>query len=57
MKVWNSSSYWRRTKLWLFDSNVVLVLLYGCETWQMKKEVEKRLYVFQHRCLRRILKV
>ena len=56
-KVWNSSSYWRRTKIRLFNSNVVSVLLYGCETWKMNKGDEKRLNVFHHRCLRRILKI
>ena len=56
-KVWNSSSYWRRTKLRLFYSNVISVLLYGCETWKMNKEDEKRLDVFHHTCLRRILKI
>ena len=56
-KVWNSSSYWRRTKIRLFNSNVVSVLLYGCETWKMNKGDAQRLDVFYHRCLRRILKI
>ena len=44
-------------KLRLFNSNVLSVLLHGCETWKMTKEDERRLDVFQHRCLRRILKI
>ena len=33
------------------------IVLYGCETWTLSKELEKRLTAFENRCFRRILKV
>lgn len=56
-KVWRSGKIRRRTKLRLFNSNVLSVLLYGCETWKMNKEDERRLDVFQQKGLRRIMKI
>ena len=33
------------------------VLLYGCESWKMKNDLDKKLATFQNRCLRRILNI
>ena len=55
--VWNSSVYRRKTKLKIFESNVISVLLYGCEAWKMNKYNEKRIDTFIQKCLRRILKI
>jgi len=38
-------------------TNAVAVLLCGCETWRMTRGDEHKLNVFQHKCLRKILKV
>ena len=35
--VWISSNISRKTKLKINKSLVLLVLLYGCETWKMNK--------------------
>jgi hypothetical protein len=40
-KIWNSRAYSIRMKLRLFNSNVMLVLLYGCETWKASKTITK----------------
>ena len=56
-KVWNSSVYRMKTKLKIFESNVISVLLYGCEAWKMNKYNEKRIDTFVQKCLRRILKI
>ena len=56
-KVWKSSQYSIKTKVRIFKSNVIAVLMYGCETWRMTKEDEDKLDTFQQRCLRRILKI
>ena len=56
-KIWNSSLYRRKTKMRIFQSNVISVLLYGCETWKMNEGDEKCLDTFVHTCLRRILKI
>ena len=56
-KVWKSSQYSIRTKTRIFNSNVLTVLLYGSETWRMTKRDEDKLDSFQHKCLRKILKI
>ena len=55
--VWNSSQYRRSTKIKIFETNVLSVLLYGCETWKMNRYNEKRIDIFVQKCLRRILKI
>ena len=41
----------RRTKIRVFKSLVIPVLLYGCETWTLKRRIDG----FGTRCLRRIM--
>ena len=41
----------------MFKSNVILVLLYGCETWRMTETDEKELDLFLDKSLCRILKI
>ena len=55
--IWSNSQLSINTKLRIFRSSVLTVLLYGCETWRMIKSDETRLNVFLHKCLRRILKI
>ncbi|CAG4943626.1 unnamed protein product [Colias eurytheme] len=55
--VWQSSKLTRRIKLKIFQSNVKTVLLYGCETWKVTKEITSQLQVFVNRCLRRIIRI
>jgi len=43
------------TKLRLYNTPVVSVLLYGAETWTLTKSDEQKLEAFQMSCLRRIL--
>jgi hypothetical protein len=56
-QIWKSSVYGQMTKLRLFNAIVKSTLLWGCESWAMNKKCEKRLQVFQMRCLRRILRI
>ena len=56
-KIWNSSLYRKKTKMKIFQSNVISVLLYGSETWKMTEGDEKCVDTFVHTCLRRILKI
>ena len=55
--IWNSSVYRKTTKIKIFESNVISVLLYGCESWKINKYNEKRIDTFIQKCLRRILKI
>ena len=36
-KIWRSGQLCKNTKIRIFKSNVIAVLLYGCESWRMKK--------------------
>jgi hypothetical protein len=56
-KIWRSSNISRKTKLRLYKTLVVPVLVYGCETWKMNKGDSKMIDVFNNKCLRRIMKV
>ena len=56
-KIWSSEQMSKNTKIRIFESNVIAVLLYGCETWRMTKRNEAKLDTFLHKCLRRLLKI
>ena len=56
-KIWSSNQLNRKTKVKLFFSNVIAVLLYSSETWKITKGDEKLLDTFQHKCLRKILRI
>ena len=55
--IWKSSAISIKTKIRIFKSNIIGVLLYGAESWKVTKVIVHRLDVFQTKCLRRILKV
>ena len=55
--IWKSKKLSRNTKIRIFRSNVVSVLLYGCESWKVTTSISRMLEVFQNRCLRRILNI
>jgi len=54
---WKNSQSTIKTKVNVFKSNVISVLLHGCETWGTTKVDEKKLDAFLHKILRRILKI
>ena len=45
--MWKSTVYSRMTKVQLFNSNVISVLLYGCQNWRFIKNDMHKLDVFQ----------
>ncbi|XP_071491823.1 uncharacterized protein [Diadema antillarum] len=53
-RIWESNICFK-TKYMLFRSLVTSILLYGCETWTILAESEKRIQVFEWKCLRRLL--
>ena len=57
VKIWRSGQLSKNTKIRIFKSNVIAVLLYGCEIWRMTKRDEAKLDTFLHKCLRRILRI
>ena len=52
--IWRSKQYNRKTKLKMFKSNVLSVLLYGAECWRMTETDLNKLETFQNKCLRQI---
>jgi len=55
--IWTSCVVSTATKIWLYNSIVVLVASYASEMWKMTARIEHKLNVFHQRCLRKILKV
>ena len=51
-KIWSSSQLSRRTKLKIFKSNVISVLLYGSETWKMNIGDENLIDTFLSKIMR-----
>ena len=56
-RIWRSNTTLRRTKLRLYRTLVVPVLLYGFETWIMNKRDDRAVEVFYNKCLRGILQM
>ena len=57
VNIYKNSQLSINTKLRIFRSSVLAVLLYYCETWRMIKNDEAKLNVFLHKCIRRIVKI
>ena len=54
-QTWKSRKLSTKTKLRIFQSNVISVLIYGAESWKTTRGLEDRLNAFQRKCLRQIL--
>jgi len=50
----SSSLLSKNTKIKIYITIILSVVLYGCETWSLSWREERRLRVFQNRALRRI---
>jgi len=58
MRIWIwKSSIWLKTKLRLYQTYIVPVLMYGCETWATTKYLLSRLDAFDTWALRKILRI
>ena len=55
--LWKRSNISTKTKIRLFRTLIIPILLYGSETWTLLKPELNKLEVFQMRCLRQILHV
>ena len=53
--IWRCRYLCRRTKLRIFRTLVLPVLLYGCETWTLTGSLERRINSFGTKSLRRIM--
>ena len=55
--VWRNNKCSQELKLRIYNSSVLSVLTYGCETWSITAQLEKRLRAFDNNCLRSILNI
>ena len=53
-KVWRTGKLCLETKMRIFKSNIIAVLLCGCETWRKTKADANRQDTFLHKCLRKV---
>jgi hypothetical protein len=55
--IWRANCLSTKTKFRIFNACVKSVLLYGCETWYVTRNIERKLQSFINRCLRSILRI
>ena len=55
--IWKSKDISMKTKIRLYRSLVLSVLCYGCESWTLLTEQERRLHAFDMKSLRKILNI
>ena len=53
----NSRDITLSTKICLVKAMVFLVVMYGCESWTIKKAEHKKIYAFELWCWRKLLRV
>ena len=53
--IWRCRYLCRQTKIRIFKSLVIPVLLYGCETWTLNADLKRRIDAFGSKSLRRIM--
>jgi len=51
---WSSRLLSKNTKIKIYRTKILPVVLYGCETWSLTLKEDRRLGVFENRVLRRI---
>jgi hypothetical protein len=56
-KIWLAHYINKDTKIKLFNVYVKSVLLYGCQTWLVTCEIQRKLQSFVNGCLRYIMKI
>ena len=55
--IWRDKNISMRTRMGLLRALVTSVFLYGCETWTLNAEMEKRINTFEMNSMRRLLQV
>ena len=55
--IWTSKNHSFKVKFNLYISLVLSILLYGCETWTLMSNEEKRIIAFENKARRRLLEI
>ena len=53
--LWKNKTISFPTKFKLYKSLVLTILLYGCERWTLRADLERRIQAFENKCYRRML--
>ena len=56
-RVWKSNTISFPVKVRLYKSLVLSTLLYGCESWTLTADTERRIQAFENKCYRRMLHI
>ena len=56
-KIWRNKSISLPTKIKLYRSLVLSILLYGCESLTLSADLEKKLQAFEMKCYRKLLRI
>ena len=56
-RIWLCNTISFASKCELYESLVSSILLYGCETWTLLADSEKRIQAFETKCLRKLLRI
>ena len=54
-QIWSAKELSKATKVKIYETLVLSVLLYNSETWTLKEEQIRRLMVFDMSCLRKLV--
>ena len=54
-RIWRRNTIIFASKFKLYKSLVTSILLYGCETWTLDADSEKRSQAFETKCMRKVL--
>lgn len=55
--IWKSNAICFPVKLKLYKTLVVSICLYGCESWTLTADLERRIQAFEHKCFRKLLRI
>jgi len=56
-KIWSRKNISMKTKMHLLRSVIISTALYGCESWTLTPNLQKRIAAFEMRCFRRLLQI
>src|ERR1043165_9928997 len=56
-KIWRSKAIKMETKMKVLQTCIFSVVLYGCESWMVIKDIEQKILAFERKCYRKILRI
>ena len=56
-RIWRCNTISSASKFKLYKSPATFILLYGCKTWTLLADSEKRIQAFETKCRRRLLRI